>query len=164
MASQLTYLSDSESATDSFAALCAGCIRHGLTIALNGQLGSGKTRFVRAFCAALGVDPKLVTSPTFVLLQLYASEPWTICHFDTYRLGDADEFTALGADEYLTSPDCLCLVEWADRVAEILPSDHVSITMRQTGASQRMLELSAGGPTSSEFVAAVERQLNNMRQ
>lgn len=158
MATHLTFISNSESATDLFGTLCARSIRSGLTIALSGQLGSGKTRFVRAFCAGLGIDPALVTSPTFVLMQLYRGECRTVSHFDTYRLADADEFLALGADDYLNDPECVCLIEWADRVADILPPDRLSISIRQTGATQRTFELSAQGLTSEALLAAIAQE------
>ena len=161
MAVQLTFVSHSEAATDEFAALCARSLNCGLTIALNGQLGSGKTRFVRAFCEALGIDPSLVTSPTFVLMQLYQSDRWTVSHFDTYRLGDVDEFLALGAEEYLADPDNVCLIEWADRIAELLPHDHVTLSIQQTGATQRTFELSADGPVSDELVRRVAELLRD---
>lgn len=160
MAAAFRFVSQSESATDAFAAHCAASVEGGLTMALNGQLGSGKTRFVRAFCAALGIDPTLVTSPTFVLLQLYQAERWTVCHFDTYRLGDVDEFLALGAEDYLTDQDHVCLIEWADRVTEILPADRVTISIEQTGACERAFELSAGGPVSAALLEGLRQRLD----
>ncbi len=159
MASQLTFTSGSEAATERFAALCADAVHEGLTIALRGELGSGKTHFVRAFCAGLGIDRSAVSSPTFVLMQLYQGDRWTVSHFDTYRLADADEFLALGAEDYLTDPDCVCLIEWADRVAGILPDDHLRLSIEQTGTTERVLDLSATGPRSQAVVAAVQQGL-----
>jgi tRNA threonylcarbamoyladenosine biosynthesis protein TsaE len=157
MTSHLTFLSDSEESTDEFASTCAGAITEGITLALNGELGSGKTRFVRAFCEGLGIDSSDVTSPTFVLMQLYRGPNWTVSHFDTYRLGDPDEFLALGAEEYLLDPDHICVIEWANRVAEILPPDHLSVEIRQTGATQRQFELSAAGPRSDALLARIRQ-------
>lgn len=161
MTSQLSFESDSEAATDRFAGICADCMETGLTIALNGELGSGKTRFVRAFCSELGVDPTLVTSPTFVLMQLYQGTDWAISHFDTYRLADSDEFQALGADDYLYDQQHICLVEWADRVTEILPPDHLRLNIHQTGATTRSFVLTAGGVLSTELVNRVRGRLSD---
>ncbi len=96
-------------------------IRPGLVIGLVGELGAGKTRLVRAIAEALGADPHAIASPTFVLIHEYDSSP-PIYHFDAYRLKSGDELDALGADEYFAG-DGVCLVEWADRVANRLPSN-----------------------------------------
>jgi tRNA threonylcarbamoyladenosine biosynthesis protein TsaE len=157
MTSNLTFLSDSESSTDRFAVACADAVTEGITLALHGELGSGKTRFVRAFCVGLGIDPAEVTSPTFVLMQLYRGPKWNVSHFDTYRLGDPDEFLALGAEEYLLDPDQICVIEWADRVSEILPLDHLSVEIRQTGATERQFELSPGGTRSDSLLARIRQ-------
>ncbi len=159
MTSTLTFRSDSEVSTDRFAAACADAIDEGITIALNGELGSGKTQFVRAFCEGLGIDPSEVSSPTFVLMQLYQGSKWSVSHFDTYRLGDPDEFPALGAEEYLLDPDYVCVIEWANRVATILPTDHLAVEIRQTGATERQFELSADGPRSKGLLARIRRNL-----
>lgn len=156
----LTFDSDSETSTDHFAVTCASSVTEGLTIALNGELGSGKTRFVRAFCQGLGIESSRVTSPTFVLMQLYQGTRWSVVHFDTYRLADADEFLALGADEYLLDPHHICLIEWAGRVDAVLPHDHLRVEISQTGLTQRRFELWSRGPVSAELVERVRIQLD----
>ena len=145
--------------TDQFAAMCAGSITAGLTIALNGQLGAGKTRFVKAFSHAMGIDPSLVTSPTFLLMQLYQGTQWTVGHFDAYRLADHEEFLALGADEYLLDPQYVCLIEWASRVEAVLPEDHLEVEISQTGPTQRHFDLRPLGPVSGEFLERVRTGL-----
>ena len=91
---------------------------------LIGTLGAGKTRLVQAVAAAVGVPRANVTSPTFVLVNEYTGGRLPIYHFDTYRLKDDDEFLNLGPDEYFDS-NGLTFVEWADRVADLLPADRV---------------------------------------
>jgi tRNA threonylcarbamoyladenosine biosynthesis protein TsaE len=154
MNSKVTFESHSEADTDHFGTALASALTEGITIALNGQLGSGKTRLVRSICAALGIDTQLVNSPTFVILQLYVDGRIPVAHFDTYRLGDIDEFLALGAEEYLDGDEWLCLIEWAERVAEALPADRLSIHIEQTGETKRAFELLASGPRSA---AVLER-------
>lgn len=159
MNSHFTFQSDSKAATDRFARMCAEAVRESVTVALNGELGSGKTRFVRAFCEGLGIDPAEVSSPTFVLMQLYEGLKWTVSHFDTYRLGDSDEFLAMGAEEYLLDPGYICLIEWADRIAEILPSDHLLLEIRQTGVTERHIEVTAFGPRSREMLTRIQQKI-----
>ena len=141
-----------EADTRALGARLANALRGGLTVALNGQLGSGKTFFVRAVCRALGVHEDHVNSPTFVLLQTYAGGRLPVFHFDTYRLGDVDEFLAIGAEEYLLDPDALCFVEWADRIVEVLPTDHMVIDIEQTADTSRRFTLAANGPLSEEVL------------
>lgn len=116
----------------------------GLVVALNGTLGAGKTCFVRAVAEGLEVpDPRVVTSPTFILIQEYAAR-LPIYHFDTYRLSNPASFAELGAEEYFTA-DGICLVEWAERVAELLPEDYVRIDFDVSGPSSRHLHCHAVG-------------------
>ncbi|MCH2203146.1 MAG: tRNA (adenosine(37)-N6)-threonylcarbamoyltransferase complex ATPase subunit type 1 TsaE [Fuerstiella sp.] len=157
--SHISFYSESEAQTQDFAAVCAASVTPGLTIALNGQLGSGKTFFVRSFCQHLGVDASKVTSPTFVLLQFYECPEWTVGHFDTYRLADHDEFLALGAEDYLFDPDQICFVEWAERIAEILPTDHLVVEIRQSGPTVRQFDLMSRGPVSDTMVQKICEKL-----
>jgi tRNA threonylcarbamoyladenosine biosynthesis protein TsaE len=147
-----SYLSQSEAETDSLGLRVAQALKTGIVVALNGQLGSGKTRFVRSLCAGLGINIDHVNSPTFVIQQLYTDGRIPVAHFDTYRLADVDEFLSIGADEFLNSDEWLCLIEWAERVQEILPPDHLTITIRQTGTTSREFHFSSGGPSSKSIL------------
>lgn len=159
MNSSLTFLSCSEQDTDKLGHALASVLTHGLPIALNGQLGSGKTRFVRALCSGLNIDTSVVNSPTFVIMQLYTDGRIPVAHFDTYRLGDLDEFLSIGADEYLLSDDWLCLIEWADRIAEVLPEDHLEIQITQVAETSREFQLTGTGTRSHAIVQALQSQL-----
>ncbi len=159
MPDELVFDSLSEADTDRLGMILADGIRTGITLALNGQLGSGKTRFVRAICQGLGADESRVHSPTFVLLQLYPDGRFPVAHFDTYRLADADEFLAIGADEYLNSSEYLCLVEWAERVSEILPDDRVDIEILQTAPHSRRFHMHADGPLSEALLHHLRQHL-----
>lgn len=142
------FHSNSEADTEQFALQLANHLTPGFVIALDGQLGAGKTRFSRALCKALGADETQVNSPTFVLLQLYTDGRIPVAHFDTWRLTDSDEFLAIGCEEYLHSPHWLSLVEWASRVHEILPADHLKISILHADTNSRTFELTASGPRS----------------
>ena len=117
----LTIAVDSEAETDALGRALAGVVRPGDVIGLVGTLGAGKTRLVRAVAEALGVDPGAIASPTFVLIHEYEAR-MPIYHFDAYRLGGPDDFDALGASDYWAEGEGVCLIEWADLVADRLPA------------------------------------------
>lgn len=120
-------------------------------LALIGPLGAGKTFFARALAEGLGVaDPRVVTSPTFVLIQEYVGR-LPIYHFDVYRLPCATEFMDLGVHEYFAS-DGVCLIEWADRVADYLPSERLEVHLEPTSERTRNLEMIAYGPRYCELL------------
>ena len=162
MNSSLIFLSQSEQETDYLGHSLAAVLADGLPIALNGQLGSGKTRFVRALCSGLGIDTAFVNSPTFVIMQLYTDGRIPVAHFDTYRLGDLEEFLSIGADEYLLSDGWLCLIEWADRISEALPDDYLEIRIQQVAETSREFQFRGMGPRSRRIVDALHQRLSGI--
>lgn len=125
----------------------------GSLVALVGDLGAGKTRFVKGLAAGLGVaDPSTsVTSPTFVLMNLYEGRV-RLSHYDLYRLEQAD-LLSLGFYDQLR--DGAVVVEWADRAAEGLPADRLEISFEVTGENSRRLMFRALGPRSRELAAGL---------
>lgn len=115
-------------------------------VALSGNLGAGKTHFTQGIAEGLGVDRRLVTSPTFSLVQEYAGR-LPVFHFDTYRLKNIDEFLDLGFDEYLSLRG-VCIIEWAERVAEVLPADTLTIRLTTIGETTRQIDWQSGGEIS----------------
>jgi tRNA threonylcarbamoyladenosine biosynthesis protein TsaE len=115
----------------------------GAVVALVGPLGAGKTHLVRAIAEGLGVNGRLVNSPTFVLLQEYSGR-LPLYHFDAYRLRGEAEFLDLGATEYFEG-DGICLVEWADRVPQALPAEHLRISLEVTGPTSRKAAIEGRG-------------------
>jgi tRNA threonylcarbamoyladenosine biosynthesis protein TsaE len=151
------YRAVDEAGTARLASALAAVLPESAVIALDGPLGAGKTRLVQLLAAAAGIDPSTVTSPTFVLVQHYpAARP--IFHFDAYRLRDADEFRELGPEEYFAGPGW-SFVEWAERVAQCLPPDRLEIRIVPEGASQRLFQLSAGGPRSAATLQALAERM-----
>src|SRR5215207_8549560 len=124
-----------EAETDRVGRALAGVVGPGTVLGLIGPLGAGKTRLVRAVAEALGVDPGAIASPTFVLIHEYEGII-PVYHFDAYRLGSPDDFDALGAADYLDG-DGVCLVEWADRVADRLPLGTWSVRIEPLDESRR---------------------------
>lgn len=139
-----------EQATRSLGRALAEGLQAGDVIALNGQLGAGKTRVVQAVAEALGCVDQLVNSPTFVLIHEYDGAV-PLYHVDAYRLRDSDEFLEIGGEEVL-SGDRACLIEWADRIADVLPADHLRIDVEVVAETGRRLVLTAGGPRSEALL------------
>jgi tRNA threonylcarbamoyladenosine biosynthesis protein TsaE len=152
------FAAPDESSTDRLGAALAESLEPGLVVALVGNLGAGKTRLVRSVAAAAGVDRRAINSPTFVLVQEYEGR-WPIYHFDAYRLNDLREFVDLGAGEYFASPG-VCFVEWADRVGDVLPIDHLRIEISTTGETSREFRLNATGPRSTRVVESTSARLS----
>jgi len=140
---RLIYQADGEQATRHLGRALAGVLPPGSVVALVGTLGAGKTRLVQAIAEASGVAPGDVVSPTFVLLQEYHGRR-VIYHFDAYRIPSEDEFLELGPDEYFEAGQ-LVLIEWADRVARLLPRERLEIEFEVTGAESRRMEFRAVG-------------------
>jgi tRNA threonylcarbamoyladenosine biosynthesis protein TsaE len=149
----LTLTLQSEQDTDRLGAALAEALAPGTVVALIGTLGAGKTRLVQAVATALGVPRDAVTSPTFVLVNEYRQGRMPIFHFDTYRLKDDDEFLALGPEEYFDSAG-LTFIEWADRVAELLPQERLEIRLEVTGDTTRSVAIE---PTGAKLTTAVDQ-------
>jgi tRNA threonylcarbamoyladenosine biosynthesis protein TsaE len=110
----------SAKATIELAAGLAAELRPGDVVALEGELGAGKTQFVRGLVQGLGGNGRCVTSPTFVLLNIYDTPKMKIYHLDAYRVGGEDDLEAIGFSELLEQ-DGLVVIEWWQRVANLLP-------------------------------------------
>ncbi len=122
----------------------------GTVVALYGEMGSGKTRFVRAVVEGLDGSPTDVSSPTFVLLQQYSAR-LPVHHADAYRLTSETEFLDLGPEEWLTGPGVV-LIEWADRISNCLPDDRVDVSITSTGETSRRFAFTAAGPMSRRLL------------
>jgi tRNA threonylcarbamoyladenosine biosynthesis protein TsaE len=130
---------DSEVETARLGTAIASLVGPGTVIGLVGPLGAGKTRLVRAIAEACGVDSGQISSPTFVLIHEYFGT-LPVYHFDAYRLPNPQAFEDLGASDYWDG-DGVCLVEWADRVASILPDDCWMITLELAGPTRRRVSI-----------------------
>lgn len=155
------FVSHCETDTDELGAALGNAAQKGTVIGLMGNLGAGKTRLVRALATTLGVDPLHVSSPTFVLIQEYEGR-LPVFHFDTYRLKDVDEFLDLGPDEYFQSGG-VCVIEWADRVVDVLPKDVLRVEISITGQTTREFQLQATGPLSEQLLTGVIAQFSDQK-
>lgn len=150
-----TYDSESLDATGRLGVALAERLFPGAVVALVGPLGAGKTQLVQAVAEALGADRRLVTSPTFVLVHEYAAR-LPVYHFDAYRLSDPAEFAELGVEEYFAG-DGICLVEWADKVRECMPEQHLEVRIAVMGPSSRRFEFAARGTAYERMLDAMQR-------
>lgn len=98
-------------------------------VALFGDLGVGKTAFVRGFASVVS-PASAVRSPTFALVREYPAKPRSVFHFDMYRITDEDELISIGFYDYLNR-DGICLVEWSENILEFLPSEHLRVTIEK---------------------------------
>lgn len=98
--------------------------------AFYGQMGAGKTTFIKAVCAELGIT-ETVTSPTFSIVNEYRSDTTAelIYHFDCYRLENLEEALDLGIEDYFDS-GALCLLEWPERIEDVLPEDTLNVEIK----------------------------------
>ena len=141
MPDALQFESASEADTTAFAQRLAAHLHPRDVIALDGPLGAGKTRLVQGLAAALGCTADFVASPTFTLVHEYDG-PLPLYHMDAYRLADSDEFRDLGGEELLDSDGVLC-IEWAERIADVLPRDVLTVQIGVVGPENRQFGLSA---------------------
>ena len=141
LAERLPVRSDSPEGTEAAAAALARQLPPGTVIALHGTLGAGKTVFARGFARALGISEP-VSSPTFTLVQEYPFPGGVLYHLDLYRIDNSANALAFGVDEYLYDPRAYTLVEWPERIMDILPPDTLHLHLRPLmGRNQREIAL-----------------------
>lgn len=139
-----TFTAHRESETDQLGKVLASTLPNGSVVALNGTLGAGKTRLVRAIAEASGVPRETVSSPTFVLIHEYDEGDRPIYHFDTYRLKNEEEFLELGPDDYFDG-EGISLIEWADRIAGVLPDQRIEIEILLSDEETREFRIAFHG-------------------
>jgi tRNA threonylcarbamoyladenosine biosynthesis protein TsaE len=139
----LRLRSTDEATTKAIGAAVAGLLDPGDVVGLAGDLGAGKTRLVQGAAAALGVDDP-VLSPTFMLLREYDGD-LPVHHVDAYRLAGPFELEDLGLDEVLAA-DAVAFVEWADRVAAVLPESWLELVLRILDDDTREVDVHPHGP------------------
>lgn len=118
----------------------AKTVKRGVVFTLKGDLGAGKTHFVKGFVKGLGCNA-LVTSPTFTLLNVYEGGDFTVYHFDMYRLSSLDEAVELGFGEYfdLNSLDGVVFVEWPENVDGLIKCPHIEIEIQKIDDNRRKI-------------------------
>jgi tRNA threonylcarbamoyl adenosine modification protein YjeE len=142
-----------EAATARLAGWLAPLLRPGDAVLLTGDLGAGKTAFVRALVAAALGGPVEVPSPTFTLVQTYALPRVDLWHFDLYRLAGPDEVLELGWEEALA--EAAVIVEWPDRLGPLAPAERLDVDLQVAGggAGSRIAALAGTGRWAEALAA-----------
>ena len=144
------WVSHSPEETRALAARLGLLLESGDVVALNGELGSGKTEFVHGLAEGLEIPPHLVASPSFTLVHEYPGR-LTLVHLDLYRLEDLPPSLLPDLEEYLAGPQVVA-VEWARRLAPLLPGDYLEADLEIMGENERQLTFTGHGPRSWELV------------
>lgn len=134
----MTHTSNSESDTRAIAAAVASRLTPGSVVLLSGDLGAGKTAFVRGLAEGLGIDPGEVTSPTFALVHEYRGGRLPLIHVDLYRL-DRTELDEVGLDQDLAAHG-VTAVEWPERLARRV-DEAITVHIADLGADQRRIDI-----------------------
>ena len=133
----MVFVSRKESDTEALGERLARSLPSGgAVVALYGELGAGKTAFVRGMARGLGVAERVV-SPTFTIVNEYPGER-ELFHFDMYRLGGADELFDIGWEDYLAR-DGVCAVEWSENVPEAFDGSEIRVAIEKAGDDERRI-------------------------
>ena len=124
----------------------AAFLEKGSVVAFMGTLGAGKTCMIKGIGVGLEVDEE-ITSPSYTIVSEYAaklrSETIPLYHIDAYRLNGNDDFIAMGGEEYIYG-NGITLIEWSERIAEVLPEETIFIEIKVIGADKRIINISKG--------------------
>ena len=139
----MEYVSNSPAGAGALGAALAGRLKPGAVVAFSGDLGAGKTAFVRGMARGLDI-PERVTSPTFTIVNEYEGGRLPLFHFDMYRLSSSDELFDIGWEDYLVRGG-VCAVEWSENVSDALEGDCIRVDIRR-GAhdNQRLIRIEGG--------------------
>jgi tRNA threonylcarbamoyladenosine biosynthesis protein TsaE len=132
-----TFTSNSAVETEALGREFGLRLEAGAVVALQGELGAGKTQFTKGVVAGLGSDDS-VTSPTFTIVHEYRGGRLPIYHFDFFRLEHRERLFQVGLDDYLFG-DGVCIIEWADRFADLIPEGASWIRFEVSGPDQRVI-------------------------
>lgn len=135
-------IAENENATKNIAVEFAGLLSPGDVVLLIGNLGSGKTFFVKSICNEFGIDS--AASPSFAIVNEYAGKH-EINHFDFYRIKKIEELYDIGFEEYINDESKINLIEWADLFPDILPSSNYSIYIEQINQNKRKIKIEKNG-------------------
>ena len=148
-----TIISDSVEKTRELGALFAHNVDTPRVFALLGDLGCGKTEFTRGFAKQLIGSDEAVSSPTFMLWNLYENEKFAVNHLDLYRLDSAEDVLELGISDVWESADNFTLIEWAEKIEEILPQNVIKIYFKHIDENTREISFESISTQFDESLA-----------
>ncbi|NDC53090.1 MAG: tRNA (adenosine(37)-N6)-threonylcarbamoyltransferase complex ATPase subunit type 1 TsaE [Planctomycetia bacterium] len=140
------------------AAVVAAALPDRACLALEGDLGAGKTTFVKAIAAALGLDPAEVVSPTFGLIHVHEGPRGRLVHADFHRLASPAELRETGWEEALAVPPgraCRAFVEWPERIAGLLPARRLDVSITVDSETGRTLAFTSRSPDYAPLIRAL---------
>jgi tRNA threonylcarbamoyladenosine biosynthesis protein TsaE len=149
MASEMKWISHSEAETvrigEEFG---AKYIRDGVVVCVHGELGAGKTHFIKGIAGALGIDERELTSPTFALANEYPlTQPLTrgaldfLYHLDCYRFEKPEELLELGVEDYLYPNHAATIIEWPERIAGLITEDAIHVMIDVISETEREIKV-----------------------
>ena len=134
----MIYYTNSDKETEAVGEQFGRTVKDGTVVAMYGDLGAGKTAFVRGMARGMGIDER-VSSPTFTIVNEYLGDR-TLIHFDMYRLGSADELFDIGWEDYI-SRGAVCAVEWSENVEDAFYGDEIILTIEKTSDTSRKITI-----------------------
>ncbi|KTD22029.1 ATPase or kinase [Legionella lansingensis] len=150
--SQLDVILPHETHSELLAASLANCLTPPLILTFSGEIGTGKTTFIRAMLRALGIE-SAVKSPTFSLIESYQCNNAQIHHFDLYRIHDEAELEYIGFRDYFRE-DSVCCIEWPERAWNFLRASDINFNFAIKG-SGRLLTIKALSPTGERILSCL---------
>ncbi len=131
------FFTDSDLETEALGATLAPRLKHGDFLAFYGDLGAGKTAFIRGLVHALIPDAP-VQSPTYTIVNEYTSQNYKICHCDMYRIESEDDLESVGFYDY---DDCILAAEWCEKIPFAIPDSHYKITILKKSDTKREIRI-----------------------
>ncbi|MDD2540017.1 MAG: tRNA (adenosine(37)-N6)-threonylcarbamoyltransferase complex ATPase subunit type 1 TsaE [Desulfuromonadaceae bacterium] len=158
----LQITSGSPRETERLGNLIGSLLRSGLFLALRGDLGGGKTCLTRGVVASLAPQSvHLVASPTYAIMNCYPGDT-PVYHFDFYRLTGDDDIAELGFEEYFYG-DGVCVVEWSERLGELLPPDVLTLQFEYKEEKRRLITLTSSGQKSDVVLELLAEKLHQQK-
>ena len=139
---KVKIISRCEADTERAGEALARSLPGGSVVAMYGDLGAGKTAFVRGMARGMGIDCR-VSSPTFTIVNEYAGNGRELLHFDMYRLADSEDLLGIGWDDYLAR-NAVCAVEWSENIDDIFDGSEVVVRIEKLSDNQREIEIKGG--------------------
>jgi len=146
----INYISKEEHRTREIGADLSQYLNEGDIVCLFGDLGAGKTSFVKGVASGLKINPSKVNSPSYVLMNIYEGA-FSLFHFDLYRLEEMQEISTIGYDEFLYG-NGISMIEWADRLGDQLPLDYISVTISHRKEGGRNIKISSQGQKYKDII------------
>ncbi len=159
---KLEFLSTNEADTIIFGERLAAQLMESDVICLSGELGVGKTRLVKGIAKGLGINPNIVRSPTFVLMNMYEGK-LPLYHFDFYRMNEDDEMSFVGYDDFFYG-EGVSVIEWPQRLGNVLPPEHLDIEIFYQEGDIRLIKIRALGKRYQRMLSYLFKIKRELRE